>query len=116
MINNRVVTEIDLQAGYKHRRYIKFDLDDGKGFCYRSRMTHNAFFHNYKTKRNQTDQYLYHAKSEAEHQMTIDVWAESMAENTNLPDIYSSVPVVTVKNVWEFYKLIGYDYKTKKWI
>lgn len=38
-----------------------------------------------------------------------------MKEQPNLPDIYSSIPVVNVKNIWEFYKLISYDYKTKKW-
>ena len=111
------VTEIARNNLFNHNRYIRFDLDDGKDFCYRSRVSHGAFFNNYKgKKRNRTDKYLYYAKHLREFQIDLDVWAKMMKEHPDLPDIYSSVPVVTVKNIWEFYKLIGYDYKTKKWI
>ena len=111
------VVEIDRSNLFKHNRYIHFDLDDGKDFCYRSRVSHTAFFSNYKRKaRNLSDKYLYHSKHLEEFQIDLDVWAKMMKEHPDLTDIYSSVPVITVKNIWEFYKLIGYDYKTKKWL
>lgn len=100
----------------KHTRYIRFDLDDGKDFCYRSRVSHAAFFHHYKKMRNLNDKFSYISIHMNQFQIDLDVWAKMMKEHPDLPDIYSSVPVVIVKNIWEFYKLIGYDYKTKKWI
>lgn len=111
------VTEVTRNDLFNHNRYIRFDLDDGKDFCYRSRVSHTAFFSsNYKRKaRNRSDKYLYHSKHLNEFQIDLDVWAKMMKEHPNLPDIYSSIPVVNVKNIWEFYKLIGYNYKTKKW-
>ena len=109
------VTEID-RSNSKHNRYIRFDLDDSKDFCYRSRVSYSAFFHSYKRMRNHTNKFLYISKQVYEFQIDVDTWDYMMKKNPNLPDIYSSVPVVTVKNLWEFYKLIGYDYKTKKWI
>lgn len=111
-----VVYVMDRVNGHKHLSYVKYDLDDGKPFCYRSRTSHNAFFHNHKTNRNQTDRHLYAAKHEVEHQINLDVWAEMMREHPGLEDIYSKVPVVEVQNIWEFYELIGYDHKTKRWL
>ena len=109
------VTELT-RSDSKHNRYIRFDLDDGKDFCYRSRVSHDAFFRNYKRMRNHTDKFLYISKHTDEFQIDVDAWAFMMNKHPDLSDIYNSVPVVTVKNLWEFYKLIGYDYKTKKWI
>lgn len=99
-----------------HTRYIRFDLDDGKQFCYRSRVSHDAFFRNHKKKRNRNDKFGYVSKRMYEFQFDVDAWTHMMKKHPDLPDIYGSVPVVTVKNLWEFYKLIGYNYKTKKWI
>lgn len=110
------VVEIDRYNLFKHNRYIRFDLDDGKDFCYRSRVSYNAFFNNYKgKKRNRSGKYIYSSKHLEEFQIDLNVWTKMMKEHPSLPDIHSSIPVVNVKNIWEFYKLIGYDYKTKKW-
>ena len=110
-----VVTELN-RSDSKHNRYIRFDLDDGKDFCYRSRVSHGAFFRNYKRMRNHTSKFLYISKRMYEFQFDLNAWAYMMNKYPDLPDIHGSVPVVTVKNLWGFYKLIGYDYKTKKWI
>lgn len=98
-----------------YKRYITFDLDDSKIMCYRSRVSYNAFFHS-MSDRNKTPNYLYIAKTEKEHQIDIEVWDSMMETYPDLTDIYRTVPVTDVKNIWEFYKLIGYDYKAKKWI
>lgn len=108
-----VALELAMTGGHAYNRYIKFDLDDGKNFCYRSRTSHDAFFHSTK-KRNRNGNLLYTSRHEDEHQMDIDHWHKTMRKHTDLPDIYTKVPVVHVKNLWEFYKLIGYDHKTKK--
>lgn len=108
---------IELELGTcKHNRYIRFDLDDGKGFCYRSRVSSGAFFHHFKKPRNRSDKFLYSSQHLDEFQHYLESWARMKEKHPDLPDIYSSVPVVDVKNIWEFYELIGYDYKTKKWI
>lgn len=108
-----VVTELCRET-CEHVKYLKFDLDDGKPFCYRSRTSSNAFFHGAK-EYNKSQKFLYIGKHEREHQIMIDVWKKSMAKHPELPDTYSSVPVVHIKNLWEFYNLIGYDYKRKKY-
>ena len=109
-----ILNVIELTRPGVHNRYIRFDLDDGKLFCYRSRISHGAF-HSYKHKRNRNGQYVYLSKHMKEFQGDVATWAKMMAKHPALPDIYSNVPVVTVKNLWEFYKLVGYDYKRKKW-
>lgn len=111
---NLVAYEIQL-SGCKHTRYIQFDLDDGKPLCYRSRMSHNAFFHGFKTQRNRNSRYLYTYKHLEEHRWTMESWKRTMSQHPEIKDIYGSVPVVTVKNLWEFYELIGWDYRKKKW-
>jgi hypothetical protein len=112
-----VVTELGIsKSNSDHRGYIHFDLDDGREFCYRSRVSHDAFFHNPRTKRNRNGRYLYISKHQSEHQIDIDVWNASMERIPGPPDMYANVPRIRVKNLWEFYKLIGYDYKRKKWI
>jgi len=110
-----VVLEMALDKDASHRRYIKFDLDNGKNFCYRSRVSHDAFFHSIK-KRNKNKKFLYTSKHEDEHQIDINLWNKMMKQRPTLQDIYATVPVVHVQNLWEFYKLIGYNHKTKKWI
>jgi hypothetical protein len=108
-----VALELNLNVDHTYKRYFKFDLDDGKNFCYRSRTSHDAFFHSTK-KRNRKESLLYTSRHEDEHQLDIAHWHTMMKKYSNLTDIYAEVPVVHVKNLWEFYKLIGYDYKTKK--
>ena len=30
-------------------------------------------------------------------------------------DLYANVPIIDVNSIWEFYQLVGYDYKKRKW-
>lgn len=95
-----IATEIDLKT-YAHVRYIQFDLDDGKGMCYRSRVSYNAFRTNAKRRYYNGDVMYF-----CEH----DTSPVLRAEMQLIP-----APVVQLANLWEFYKLIGYNYKTKKY-
>jgi hypothetical protein len=101
----RIITEIDLSNGCKHTRYFRFPLDGGKEFCYRSRTSYNAFFNGMK-KRNYTKprHYLYAGKDEEEFEINKRM---RLIENPEFIDVSS---------IWEFYKLIGFDYKNNKWI
>ena len=82
----------------EHVRYITFDLDDGKPIlCYRSRVSYSAFAHSLK-RRNCSKKHLYvcdHARDRARF-------------------MQKNVPMIEVPNLWDFYKLIGYDYKRKR--
>lgn len=99
-----VASEVDLRNGGKHLRYIRFPLDDGKyPICYRSRVSYNAFAYSVKGRcykpNKKNAEFLYHCDHEEEK-----TWMDE------------SVPIIDVENVWEFYKLIGYDYKKKKYM
>lgn len=100
-------TEIDLRNDLEFPfgnpvRYIKFPLDDGKyPICYRSRTSYNSFAHgskdrNYSPNKKQA-KFLYCCRHEEE-----------------IREFYK-IPIVDVKNIWDFYNLIGYDYKNKKY-
>lgn len=98
-----VASEIDLKDGCKHLRYIRFPLDDGKyPICYRSRVSYNSFAHGMKGRNycpNQKNaKLLYHCDHEE-----MKTWMDP------------NVAIIDVQNLWEFYKLIGYNYKTKKY-
>lgn len=105
---NVVITELDLESG-NHKRFICFDLDDGKSFCYRSRTSFGAFFHSPKN-RNKSSKYLYSAHFKDEHDQSI------IRLEKQLPNFFQDISTTEVKNIWEFYKLIGYNYKNQKWL
>lgn len=105
-----IVREINL-ATYKHERYFTFDLDDGKDFCYRSRMSSNAFFHGSKEGKPRPNR-------SATHLYVSDHLGETYAQKRLAEDqaMFGPIPVLTPSNIWEFYQLVGYDYRKKKWI
>lgn len=106
---NIIATEIDLTTkNCDHIKYMQFDLDDSKEFCYRSRMSYNAFVygginHNKKSpcwkKIGKNYVRLYHCQHE---------------DTCYIDNI--SLPIIKLKSIWEFYSYIGYNYKNKKWI
>jgi hypothetical protein len=112
-----IATEIDMKDDNKPRRYFRFPLDDGKWpMCYRSRMSHSAFAHSVKgrcykpSKKNA--EILYHNQHEDEFQWSQDNWKEA-CERNNIK--YEKPELIEAENLWEFYKLIGYNYKKKKY-
>lgn len=96
-----IATEINLKT-YDHVRYIEFDLDDGRAFCYRSRVSYNAFRASAK-RRHYNGDVMYFCEHATSPVLKYEIQ-------------HTPAPTVKVANLWEFYKLIGYDYKTKKYI
>ena len=104
MANLKYVEKIKFdECDDDHRTYYRFDLDDGKNFCYRTRMSFNAFFHSIKD-RNVSNGFLYHTDRK-----------DSIEKIAKIFDDYP-VNWIDCKNIWEFYQIIGYDYKTKKYL
>ena len=92
------VTEIELPS-CEHLRYIWFTLPScvDKG-GYVAVTSYNSYFCGYKRRRNHGPGRMYVAREEWE----IDYY---------FPD----VPIVEVDTIWDFYKLIGFDYKRNKY-
>ena len=104
------VTEVSFKKEGRHTRYFIFPLDGSDpagGGRYRLRTSFNAFFHS-RYRRNRTEDWLYMQKSEEEFRVS------KQFEKRWMPDIYHDVPFILCSDLWEFYKLIGYDKKTKK--
>ena len=94
------------------KRWFVFDLDDGKSFCYRSRTSSNSFFHG-RHRRNWKPnpvkpQFLYIKKH-------IDEFNEEKEIKRGI-GVEEVGTTHYLKNIWEFYKMIGWDYKNKKWV
>ena len=102
---NIVFTEIDLKDGCKHKRYIRFPLDSGKDFDYRARMSYTYFASGLK-KRN------WRPNSKNPH----TVYSGNREDEWNMVvGRYATAPMVDVGSIWEFYDLIGYNYKQQRW-
>lgn len=105
-----IVREVEL-GSFRHCRYFVFDLDDGKPFCYRSRTSHNAFFHggvrNDRPRRNRSASHLY----------VMDFLDESFAQKWLDEDCdRTGIVPQHLDNIWDFYRVIGYDHRKKKWL
>ena len=113
-----ILVASEIIRGVDNSRRFKFDLDDGKKFCYRSRVSCNYFFsgpnqYNWKGgKTLQTYQALYHRQDIREFEMHLKIFQNSLGDKP-LPEGYDTL--LELPNLWEFYKAIGWDYKTKKW-
>lgn len=115
-----VITEV--KRGCKISRRFSFDLDGGKyPMCYRSRTSSNAFFHSLKHynwrggKQLNNFDTLYHFQFEDEFQQNTKIFEDALKlVGAKLPEDYNIL--IELPNLWEFYKAIGWDYKTKKWI
>lgn len=106
---NILVTEIDLTtSNYEHIQHLRFDLDNGKDFCYRSRMSYNAFAYGGASKKP--------AKKSP-------CWGKNgklyRCDHEDDPIQFGKfdphLPLVNLKSLWEFYEYIGYNYKLKIW-
>lgn len=93
----RSITECDART-YENLRYFEVDIDGGKPFDYRARTSFNAFFNLVNhPERHSNDKVFYCQRSLLKF------------------EIDEGVKVIPVPSLWEFYKLIGYNYKAKKY-
>lgn len=81
---------------------------------YRSKVSFDAFFFGVKGRNYAPNGTLYHAKWEDEYNAEHERLRKFLEEQ-NHPMIDED-QLVDVESLWEFYKLIGYDYKKQKWI
>lgn len=100
----KVITEIDRTHGDKHLRYFKLQLPIALGEGYRQVTSWNAFFNgerekNYKRDAMGRDLMLYHGRE------------DDPTQYTPTP----GVPVIDVLDMWDFYRMIGYDWKKREW-
>lgn len=91
----------------------RFELDPKGGWCYRSRTSHNAFFHSTKG-RNwfpnsdwSTWEVLYSSKDQREIDFEVKILKDC--------GVRLEINYIECESIWDFYKKIGWDYKTKKW-
>lgn len=101
-----VAMELELPS-CKHLCYHKFILPELVNKGYTQVVSFNAFFCSLK-KRNQTKTRLYVSKYPDDWEMFTKVIAGHSG-------IDPTTPYKTHSNLWDFYKNIGYDHKTKKW-
>lgn len=94
-----LIKEISNETFIHIRKWI-VDVDGNESCNYRSRTSINCFFYG-KHHRNKTKDFLYHGESLRE---AIDVRG------------FDPEGVAEVDSIWEFYKIIGYDYKKKKYV
>lgn len=107
---NLIVTEVNLNPPYEHRRVFRVPIDvKGKLFDYRGRVSINSFFFGVKKRNYKKDKVLYHSVYEEEHKMMQE--EHKMLRFGNHPINY-----IDVDSIWEFYKMIGYDYKKQEWL
>ena len=116
-----IVTEVNLKPPFEHRRVFRVPIDavgsytssDGYRFDYRGRGSINAFFHSLKKRNHKNKEILYHSCHEEEHFISERVKKESYTKY-KIP--YQEITYIEVDSIWDFYKLIGYDYKKKKYL
>lgn len=107
-----ICVQVSRRAVEKPRVYYRFDLDRGKdGWCYRSRTSHNSFFHSGKARNwfpNREDwEILYGSKSQEDVDFEIKLLKDC--------GVIMPVEYIDCKDIWDFYDKIGWNYKAKKW-
>jgi hypothetical protein len=109
-----IVTEVFLKEGCRHGRVFRLPIDPiGTTFHYRARGSINSFFHINKKRNYKKDEVLYHSAGEVEHIIGQDIWRETHRKH-NMP--HTEITYIDVDSIWDFYTLIGYDYKKKKYL
>lgn len=98
-----LITEMDAKT-FEHLRYHFFSNDIKNGW-YRGAMTYNAFFNSGKD-RNKSKTRLFHA----------DSFLSGLTPYVRERIAKGEATVVEHETIWDFYKAIGYDYKSKKYI
>jgi len=107
---NIIVTEVLLKEGHRHNRVFRFPVDPkggktdtlGNPFDYRARVSTNCFFFSTNKRNYKRDEVLYHSAWEEDHKL--------LRFSTH------AIDYIDVDSIWDFYTLIGYDYKKKKYL
>lgn len=103
---NYIIIETDLNLNTSRRRWrlrLPSAVED-----YRQVRSFNSFF-NSMWKLNHNGNYIYIARSEDEHNSTVQNLAKFGAE-------FSDQPIAEVDDIWDFYRIIGYDRSRRKYM
>ena len=111
---NYIVKEIDLKNQCRPLRHFKFPIDPNGSFDYKSRTAINAFAHsvkqrNYKPKFKDAS-VLYYFQGEEDWQITKECFIKTLGFDPN-----GDKEIIECASIFEFFKVIGYNNKTKKW-
>jgi len=109
---NFIVTEIFLKKDCEHGRYFKFSV--GRENYYKTATALNAFFNNPHTHRNyKKKEILYHSQLFEEFEMSNNITEKSYKK---LGIELRPKKLIELNSIWEFFEVIGFDNKTKKWV
>lgn len=108
MLGQWIIKELEMPEC----KHIKRHILDIKEHNYRQSLSFSSFFHGLK-ERNRTETRLFIATHITDHEITEAVWQKTrkrlkLGPEPELEEIHHAT-------IWDFYKYIGYDYKTKKW-
>lgn len=110
------IVEIDL-SDHSHVRLHVLELPtmSDYGEFYRQTTSFTWFFHGRK-RRNWSKTRHFHVSWWDEFEMQTKLNRKTMAEHCirGLDD--TELPTTIHASLWDFYKAVGYDYKTKKWV
>jgi len=115
-MNFQVATELDINKCSNHIRYIQIDIDGGKSFCYRGRVSFNAFAHGSKHRNYNAKKGFHYYFQSLDTFLIYHNSTRNFFNNVLGKEYCQDIPILTVSSLWEFYKLVGYDYKKKKWL
>ena len=109
------IVEINLaDSSHVHLHILSLPPTSEHGEFQRQTTSFSWFFHGPKS-RNQTKTKLFYAIWWDEFEIKVKKDRKTMAEHCirGLDD--TELPTTTHASLWDFYKAVGYDYKTKKW-
>ena len=109
-----LVNEINLHNGSNHDRYFTYPIDSNGVFDKKSRDAINAFFHsekqrNYKPSPKKKE-FLY-----VQQRLDIGIHTTEISREF-IGDLFDKVPIYNLDSIWDFFRIVKYDYKGKKWI
>jgi hypothetical protein len=102
------VKKIDLKRNVEMELMAFMQPNYGEEGFYRQVGSFNAFFKSAK-RRNTHDGFLYYPQDEEDYNFEFGLMRKLGANP-------KGKTCITHPSIWEFYKAIGYDYKTKKYI
>jgi len=108
------VSEVNLMPPYDHKRIWRFTVENllVKNH-YRAVTSLSSFFYNTKRRNQKGNKFLYICRRQEEWDSFIEFdkrVCKTIGEN------YQNPKIIPLNSIWQFYKVIGYDYKKQKWL
>lgn len=101
-----IVEEFDWNDVNSISKFYEVDIDGKDKSPYRARKSYGSFLHGPSDKNLSPDGRIFMFVCYGRTTPTFELHEK----------IHGKIDLIEVESLWEFYKLIGYDYKKKKWI